>query len=98
MRAIRRIARQWIECLPSNSLKVDAIKAKLEKATQHIDPNAQTPSPATGDGNGSREAMRHRVKVDWVWSLISAGASSINMALSGRAKSVCQVSLTHLCR
>jgi hypothetical protein len=42
-------------------LKVDAIKAKLEKATQHIDPNAQTPSPATGDGNGSREAMRQNM-------------------------------------
>ena len=41
--------------------KVEAIKATLEKATQHIDKSAQAPSPAAADGTGNREAVRQNM-------------------------------------
>lgn len=50
-----------LDRMPADQLaKVDAIKAKLEKATQHIDANALTPSPAA-NGNDSLEAARQNM-------------------------------------
>jgi len=46
---------------PEQRAQVDAIKAKLEKATQHIDGNAQRPSPASSDSDGGREAARQNM-------------------------------------
>jgi hypothetical protein len=41
--------------------RLEAIKATLQKATQHIDKNAAAPSPAPADGTDSREAMRQKM-------------------------------------
>jgi hypothetical protein len=43
---------------PDQRAKVDAIKERLEKATQHIDKNAQSPASAPSDSMGNREALR----------------------------------------
>jgi hypothetical protein len=46
---------------PDQQTKVDKIKATLERATQHIDRNALTPSPAPADTTGGREAARQNM-------------------------------------
>jgi hypothetical protein len=46
---------------PDQKAKVDAIKERLEKATQHIDKNAHSPSTAPTDSIGNREAMRQNM-------------------------------------
>jgi len=46
---------------PDQQAKVEGIKASLQKATQHIDKSAHSPSAAPADGNGSREAMRQNM-------------------------------------
>ena len=49
-----------LDQLPADQrAQVDAIKARLEKATQHIDKGAQAPAPA--DAGGSREAVRQNM-------------------------------------
>jgi len=47
---------------PDQQAKVEAIKEKLEKATQHIDKNAQAPAPAPADATGSCGAMRQNMR------------------------------------
>jgi hypothetical protein len=49
-----------VQMPPDQQAKVDKIKATLEKASKHIDANAQTPSPAA-NGNDSREAARQNI-------------------------------------
>ena len=46
---------------PDQQAKVEAIKASLEKATQHIDKSAHAPSSAPADGTGGREAARQNM-------------------------------------
>ena len=46
---------------PDQRAKVDAIKERLEKATQHIDKNAHSPAPASADSMGNREALRQNM-------------------------------------
>ena len=43
---------------PDQREKVDAIKERLEKATQHIDKSAQLPTAAPTDSMDNREALR----------------------------------------
>jgi hypothetical protein len=46
---------------PEQQAKVEAIKARLEKATQHIDKNAPTQSATPYDAAGNREALRQNM-------------------------------------
>jgi hypothetical protein len=46
---------------PDQQAKVETIKATLEKATQHADKSAQSPSPTPADDTGSREALRQNM-------------------------------------
>ena len=58
---LERANRTPLDRMPADQLaKVDAIKAKLEKATQHIDSNTLTPSPAANKDD-SREAARQNM-------------------------------------
>jgi len=47
---------------PDQQAKVETIKARLEKATQHADKSAQSPSPTPANGTDSREAMRQKMR------------------------------------
>ena len=50
-----------MEQMPADQkAKVDAIKERLEKATQHIDKTAQSPAAPT-DSMGNREALRQNM-------------------------------------
>ena len=46
---------------PEQQAKVEEIKARLQKATQHIDKSPAAPAPAPADGADSREAMRQKM-------------------------------------
>jgi len=46
---------------PDQRAQVDAIKAKLEKATRHIDTNAPAPLPAAGESGGGHTAERQNM-------------------------------------
>jgi hypothetical protein len=46
---------------PDQQAKVETIKARFEKATQHADKSAQSPSPMPADDTGSREALRQNM-------------------------------------
>jgi hypothetical protein len=46
---------------PEQLAKVDEIKARMEKATQHVGQNAAAPQQSSGEEPGNRQAMRQNM-------------------------------------